>query len=137
MKTFEIFESKENLVERKKFNVAMNLIESTIKFLEAEGDFEWDPNDPEVAKFKGVKGTSGETGFGVQQAKAAAQGQKIARVVQQWDQFKRYYMQKRQEGGQQAAALYQRLEQLAALLAKHGKRVEMPPRPNEETRSQY
>ena len=133
MKTFEIFESKENLLERKKFAVTMSLLESAIKFLEAEGDFEWEPQ-PE---FKGVKGTSQDTGFGIQQRKAGEQRQKVAKIVQQWEQFKKYYMAKRKEGGKEAGQVYKRLEQLAALLAKHGQRVEMPPRPTEETPMAY
>lgn len=133
MKTFEIFESKQVIVEKKLISAALKLCESMYATLEAEGDFEWEPQ-PE---FRGVKGTSSDTGFGVQQAKAAKEKSKLQAFAAQWNKLKQTYMAVRQKGDVAGAAkLYQHLQKLAAAAQQKGIRdLEMPPAPNEETRA--
>lgn len=140
MKTFEIFESKQTIVERKQIATFMNLVETAIKILDDKAEFAVDdPNEPDKGleftpdpKFKGVKGVSTDTGPGIQARKAAEKKAAAQRIADQWPQFITNYMRMHKKGDPQTPKAYQRLEKLAAQLQQMGKRVEMPPRPAEE-----
>lgn len=132
MKTFEIFESKQVIAERKLVSTALKLCESMFNMLEA-GEIEWEPQ-PE---FKGVKGTTADTGPGIQARKAAQEKSKLQAFAAQWNKLKQTYMALSKKGDTAGASkLYQQLQKLAAAAQQKGIRdLEMPPAPGEETRA--
>ena len=81
MKLFELY-NKRPLREDKTLQASIKLCESVVSLLEDGLDF--DVNDPDIAKFAGVKGVTRDTGAGNKEASMAQHKQQEAKLNKTW-----------------------------------------------------
>jgi len=111
MKLFELY-SQRTARKSTVLKESIELCKSTIKLLEA-GDLEWEPQ-PE---FRGVQGTTTDTGTGIKASNAASQKQAAAKLNALWQKL---LLRAKGMGREEKKKLVPHLKKLAAEADKRG-----------------